>query len=59
MRGEALGISAIRLSFTLETPEETGKILEDFKAAYRGGAVLHQYEFTKGHFKEEPNRAYD
>ena len=48
---KALGISAIRLSFTLETPEETGKILEDFKAAYRGGAVLHQYEFTKGHFK--------
>ena len=50
-RVRALGVSSIRLSFTLETPEETGKILEDFKAAYRGGAVLHQYEFTKGHFK--------
>ena len=48
---KALGVSAVRLSFTIESAGQTQQILEDFVAAYQGGRVSREYEFTKGHFK--------
>ena len=48
---KALGVSAVRLSFTIESAGQTQQILEDFVAAYREGRVSREYEFTKGHFK--------
>ena len=48
---EELGVSSVRLAFTIESREETERIVEDFVAAYHGGRVSHEYEFTKGHFK--------
>ena len=50
-RVEELGVSSVRLAFTIESREETERIVEDFVAAYHGGRVSHEYEFTKGHFK--------
>ena len=46
-----LGVSAVRLSFTIESQKEIQQILTDFTAAYHGGRVSREYEFTKGHFK--------
>ena len=48
---KALGVSAVRLSFTIENARQTQQILEDFVTAYQGGRVSREYEFTKGHFK--------
>ena len=39
------------MGFTIESREETERIVEDFVAAYHGSQVSHEYEFTKGHFK--------
>lgn len=50
-RVKELGISSVRLAFTIENGTETEQIVEDFVAAYHGGRVSHEYEFTKGHFK--------
>ena len=44
-------VSSVRLAFTIESREETERIVEDFVAAYHGSQVSHEYEFTKGHFK--------
>ena len=46
-----LGVSAVRLSFTIENREQVRQILEDFVTVYGGGTVSREYEFTKGHFK--------
>ena len=46
-----LGVSCVRLSFTIESAKEAGKILKDFTVAYSGGRISGNYEFTKGHFK--------
>ena len=46
-----LGVSAVRLSFTIESGKETKKLVEDFVAAYHKDRVCGEYEFTKGHFK--------
>ena len=46
-----LGVSSVRLSFTIESMRETERIVEDFVAAYHKGRVSGEYEFTKGHFK--------
>ena len=46
-----LGVSCVRLSFTIESAREAGKILKDFTVAYSGGRISGNYEFTKGHFK--------
>lgn len=46
-----LGVSYVRLSFTIESAREAGKILKDFTVAYSGGRISGNYEFTKGHFK--------
>ena len=45
-----LGVSCVRLSFTIESAREAGKILKDFTVAYSGGRISGNYEFTKGHF---------
>ena len=50
-RVKELGVSSVRLAFTIESREETERIVEDFVAAYHGSRVSHEYEFTKGHFK--------
>ena len=50
-RVKELGVSSVRLAFTIESKEETERIVEDFVAAYHGSQVSHEYEFTKGHFK--------
>ena len=50
-RVKELGVSSVRLAFTIESREETERIVEDFVAAYHGSQVSHEYEFTKGHFK--------
>ena len=46
-----LGVSSVRLSFTIEDGKETEQIVEDFVAAYQENRVSGEYEFTKGHFK--------
>ena len=50
-RVKELGVSSVRLAFTIESREETERIVEDFVAVYHGSQVSHEYEFTKGHFK--------
>lgn len=50
-RVKALGVSAVRLAFTIESAKETKQITEDFVEAYQGSPVSCEYEFTKGHFK--------
>ena len=46
-----LGIDSVRLSFTMESPDEAVHILKDFTAAYRDGQDVPDRKFTKGHFK--------
>lgn len=46
-----LGFSHLRLSFTLESPEEIKGILKDFIGCYEGEITPGEYFFTKGHFK--------
>lgn len=46
-----LGASSLRLSFTMETGRETGKILKEFTDVYFYKKPASGREFTKGHFK--------
>lgn len=46
-----LGMSALRLSFTMEGPEEALEVLKAFQDVYLRGAQPLKREFTKGHFK--------
>lgn len=48
---KALGMSSLRLSFTLESKKETAKILREFTDVYFYGKPAFGREFTKGHFK--------
>ena len=48
---KALGVDSVRLSFTMEAPDEAVRILKDFTAAYRDGLDMPDRKFTKGHFK--------
>lgn len=50
-QAKELGASAFRLSFTMESPEETQRIFRQFSQAYLNGRELSQSGFTKGHFK--------
>ena len=50
-RVKSLGVSSVRLSFTVESGEKTAEIAENFVAAYHKGRISGEYEFTKGHFK--------
>ena len=47
----ALGASALRLSFTVESPEETDRIFREFSDVYISGRTPADREYTKGHFK--------
>lgn len=50
---ERLGVRILRLSFTLETPEETGAILHEFGEHFLRAkdVAAPRGEFTRGHFK--------
>lgn len=48
---KALHPAAIRLSFTMESPKETEKILKEFLDVYLHERASSDREFTKGHFK--------
>ena len=48
---QALGMSALRLSFTSEGPKEALGVLKDFQNVYLRGMEPTKREFTKGHFK--------
>lgn len=48
---ESLGVESFRLSFTLESPGEAEKILNEFLDVYLKGEPCPDRDFTKGHFK--------
>lgn len=48
---KALDPAAFRLSFTIESPGEAKKILEEFLLVYKEGKACPDRMFTKGHFK--------
>ena len=48
---EAIAPSSVRLSFTMETPEEAREIFRAFRKVYHENGSPGDYPFTKGHFK--------
>lgn len=48
---EELGLSSVRLSFTMETPKEAVKTFREFRSVYRDGSTPPEREYTKGHFR--------
>lgn len=48
-----MGLERIRLQFTVEDVEQTGKVLEAFSASFMGGKAIEPpfKDFTRGHFK--------
>lgn len=48
---ENLGLSGLRLAFTIEKPEEAVKIFEEFKSVYEDGQNPPKRDYTRGHFK--------
>ena len=48
---QKLNLKALRLSFTVETPEEAKGILDSFLSVYQNGGHLPGQNYTKGHFK--------
>lgn len=50
---ERLGPSVLRLSFTIETPEQTKRVIDAFADHYRYGKDTPApfTDFTRGHFK--------
>ena len=48
-----MGLARIRLQFTVEDVEQTGKVLEAFSASFMGGKTIEPpfKDFTRGHFK--------
>lgn len=48
---EKLGISSIRLAFTIEKPQDAVRIFEEFKGVYADGKDPLKRDYTKGHFK--------
>lgn len=48
---DKLGVSSLRLAFTIEKPQEALKIYEEFRDVYQNGANPPKREYTKGHFK--------
>lgn len=48
---KALGMKSLRLSFTLEKPDEALKIYRRFYGVYCQGKEISGQAFTKGHFK--------
>lgn len=48
---ESLHAETYRLSFTMESPKEAEKILEEFLSVYLHSGTCPDRDFTKGHFK--------
>mgnify|MGYP002796323673 CR=1 FL=1 len=48
---DKLGVSSLRLAFTIEKPQDAVKIYEEFRAVYCDGKNPPKREYTKGHFK--------
>lgn len=48
---ESLGLSSVRVSFTIEDPKEAIRIFRDFRDVYKDGKIPPKREYTKGHFK--------
>ena len=48
---ERLGMKAFRLSFTIESPKECRRLLNDFTESYLHDGTPRAYAFTRGHFK--------
>ena len=48
---DKLGVSYLRLAFTIEKPQDAVKIYEEFRAVYCDGKNPPKREYTKGHFK--------
>ena len=48
---DRLGVSSLRLAFTIEKPQEALKIYEEFRDVYQNDANPPKREYTKGHFK--------
>ena len=48
---DRLGVSSLRLAFTIEKPQEALKIYEEFRDVYQKGGNPPRREYTKGHFK--------
>lgn len=48
---DRLGVSSLRLAFTVEKPQEALKIYEEFREVYHNGGNPPKREYTKGHFK--------
>lgn len=48
---EGLGLSSVRLSFTMETPKEAVKIFREFRSVYRDDRTPPDRDYTKGHFR--------
>ena len=48
---DRLGVSSLRLAFTIEKPQDAVKIYEEFRDVYRDGKYPPKREYTKGHFK--------
>ncbi len=46
-----LGAASLRLAFTMESPDEAERILEEFLKVYLHQGTPGNREFTKGHFK--------
>ena len=48
-----MGLARIRLQFTVEDAQQTGKVLEAFSASFMGGKTIEPpfKDFTRGHFK--------
>ena len=49
---DRLGVSSLRLAFTIEKPQDAVKIYEEFRDVYRDGKNPPKREYTKGHFKK-------
>ena len=55
-RVKELGVSSVRLAFTIESREETERIVEDFVAAYHAARYLTNMSLQKVILKEEPSK---
>ena len=56
---DRLGVSSLRLAFTIEKPQDAVKIYEEFRAVYCMGRILRNGNIQRDILKEEPSKAYD
>ena len=48
---DRLGVSSLRLAFTIEKPQDAVKIYEEFRDVYLNEKNPPKRDYTKGHFK--------